>query len=332
MKSRNGSWIYELIAIICFVGLLFCVSCSDNTNDTDGIGLDGDAEDELSDTSLSQGDDDALEMENEEDRSPFLFAVVSDTHLMLTNDSLTNQAFILFAKRFKELEPKAEFVVSTGDNIEDLLCFPDLSCVDPLPVLTNYRQLIEDHFDVPFYAVLGNHDNRYFDQFLDTETPWASWQFVFGDTSVIPDKYYAVEYKGFLLLMLNATDLAFDHDSNDEATFGPEQLSWLEEQLQRGLPSILFWHHCMTPPSEGQEEISPIFPVIETYRENVKAVFTGHLHHFSHDQWKGVDFYQTDNLGKNEEGVTPYHLVHCDPQTGIVTIANDADIEYASSN
>lgn len=352
--------ILRLLSDILLLAMLMCLlSCASNQANeamADEDKFDRSESDDRHDGDLEPDGDGELEKEAEEDwdgdwnedneyaeedpaldLSPFHVAVITDTHLMLSNENENNIRFMEVGQTFNFLSPKVDLVVNTGDMVDDLFCFPDINCDDPLPVLANYRSLIEAYYDMPVYLVLGNHDMRYFDTFLDAATPLESWRYVFGDTNAYPSPYYAVKHKGFLFIVLNSTDLAYDHDSNDLPTFGKDQLAWLEEQLNAGLPAILFFHHYLldnydwgqwsTPPGEPDQDPSPLLSVIREYQDTVKAVFAGHVHHFEKGEWEGVMFYQTDNLGKND--YAPYHLVQCDPATGMVSIVNESEIEYA---
>ena len=268
--------------------------------------------------------------DNPQAYDPFRFAVVSDTHVELSNDNDPNLRFIAAGQLFNGLQPMPDFVVNTGDLVQDLFCIPEVTCENPLEILTVYRDLVDTWYAMPMYHVMGNHDMRYFDTFLDQETPHAQWAYVFGGSPEFPSPYYSFTHNGFLFVMLNATDLAFDHESNDNPTFGDEQLSWLSAELDKDLPSLLFWHHYIHPPDNPDDPQNPILPVIADHADNVKGVFMGHGHTFMREYFKGIPFYETDALGRNDQPV--YHLVECDPADGSITIVNDADIVYSNDD
>ena len=134
-----------------------------------------------------EADSDSLEFAEESEETEtqleaFSIAVISDSHVQLSNDSDQNRHFVEAAEAINPFGP--DFIVNTGDLVDDLFCFPDINCSDPLPILTTYRDLIESSYDVPLYNVIGNHDNRYFDTFETRERPAYSWDTVFGDTPV----------------------------------------------------------------------------------------------------------------------------------------------------
>jgi len=258
---------------------------------------------------------------------PFYFATVADTHLWPFPKHPSNQRFMETGRLLSEYTPPIDMVFSLGDNVHDL--FSPCPEGEPVPVLELYREMIRDAFSLPFYIVLGNHDDRFLDIFLGQERPKNAWLAAFADTSSLPSTYYRVDHKGFSFIVLDATAEAYDHESNDRATFGQEQLAWLERQLARGVPSFLFWHHYVDPPPPLTEETlatHPYFHTIYEFRTVVKAVFMGHNHRFRKFQWEGVMFYETTSLADGEE--PGFHVVACDPGKGTFRIHNEKEIEY----
>ena len=272
----------------------------------------------------------AGETDSSETFGPFRFVVVSDTHVELSNENDPNLRFIAAGQLFSGLQPMPDFVVNTGDLVQDLFCIPEVTCENPLEIITTYRDLVDTWYAMPMYHVIGNHDMRYFDTFVDQETPHSQWEYVFGGSPKFPSPYYSFTHNGFLFVMLNATDLAFDHESNDTPTFGDEQLLWLDNELGRGLPSLLFWHHYIHPPQSSDDPHNPVLPVIASHSDNVKGVFMGHGHTFMREYFEGIPFYETDALGRSDRPV--YHLVECNPADGSISIVNEADISYDNGN
>lgn len=260
----------------------------------------------------------------------FSFAVISDTHVMPGEDVDNNERFVEAGRQLGELQPEIDFVFNTGDCVEDLFCHPDSgTCVDPLPALANYRNLIEQAYAMPFYFLLGNHDNRYLNIWLENEAPLASWEYVFGDSEMWPGPYYSFSHKGVLFVALFGSDLAYDHTSNDVAGFGEEQLAWLAGQLALGAPTVLLWHQYIDPLEESElAEPNPIMALIESNGAHIIGIFAGHGHRFMDREWQGVHFYQTGAL--KGEGDLNYHHVQFNPEDRTLEILNAADIEYTN--
>lgn len=251
------------------------------------------------------------------------FAVLSDTHVTASETHPDNLLFAATGAHLAALEPGIDLVVSTGDNVDDLYLFQEMFSPDmTVPVLELYRDLIELHFPMPFHAALGNHDVRFFDTWRDATGPAAAWVAAFADTGVLPAPYYAVEHRGFQLLVLNSTGGAVDYESNDSGVFEAEQLDWLATRLSLGIPAILFYHHELIPASPDDSS-HPLFPVLAAHADTVRAVFMGHVHHFGHVSWRGIDFWTTGEL--KGHGGPVYHLLECDPADGMVTLVEAVD-------
>ncbi len=314
LMKKNFTVVFYLAAACAAVFLL--ASCSSGAGGGDNN----------SDADEPSGESEIVEL-NETERL-FRFAVISDTHLGLTDANENNVRFVKASAALAALRPKIDFAVDTGDVVEDLLCFPGVNCSDPLPVLSKLKETIDKNFNVfPIYLVLGNHDNRYFDNFGGNEAPLASWKSVFDGSVNLPAPYYSFKRGAFTFIMMFSMDLSFDHASNDEPSFGAPQLAWLEERLKDGSYAILFWHHFVAPP-EINEAAKPILDVLLAHKSQIKAVFTGHGHEFKKVEWEGMPFYETANMGKRDDDILPHHLVECDGETGAVRIVNDSEIIY----
>jgi len=174
--------------------------------------------------------------------------------------------------------------------------------------------------------VLGNHDNRFLDTFQGTECPNRTWVRALAGSGALPSPYYAVEHEGFQFLVLDGTDGAFDHASNDTLILEEEQLAWVEERLALDLPTVLFAHQAIRPGHRDGDDDHPLLPLLEAKAEFVRGVFMGHEHQWVRGQWRDIRFY---------EGSTPtslpgeaYHLLECDPGSGEVTVLNEDSLPY----
>ncbi len=254
----------------------------------------------------------------------FRFVVVSDTHVQPVDD-LRNTVFATSGATFAAFDPAPDFVVSTGDDVDDLFTFPDnIAAGEPVPILHLYRGLIEANYPMPFHVVKGNHDNRFIDTFQGNELPDRAWAEAFAGSPFYPSPWYAFDHRGFHFVALDTTDGATDHATNDTPTILDTQAQWLESQLSTGQPTILFWHHWIPKPADG-ETPHPILVAIARHKDVVKAAFTGHGHVFATYEWNGVRFFETPPLYGPD---VPWHEVECDTRDGSVRIANAAQITY----
>jgi 3',5'-cyclic AMP phosphodiesterase CpdA len=261
-----------------------------------------------------------------ESLEPFRFAVISDTHVYPSVDFANSVRFSDTGTLLSGLKPPLSMVFDTGDNIQDLFAvYEEVAAGAKVEAIETYKTLIAKKYKLPYYIVLGNHDDRFYDVFKGLDVPKAAWHKAFAGTESLPENYYTVDHNGFTLIVLDSTDLATDHATNDEPTFGAGQLNWLETQLSRGRPSILFWHHWIEP-ADAQVDANPILSVIKRHGGTVRAAFTGHGHVFRKVQWEGVQFFETAALC--ETAAPRYHLVEANPKDGTFRIINEGDIVY----
>jgi hypothetical protein len=240
-------------------------------------------------------------------------------------DDPYNIVFAAAGATFAALDTPPDFVVSTGDDVDDLFTIPaTIEAGDPVEVLGVYRSLIEANYPMPFHVVKGNHDNRFFDTFEGNLLPDKAWAQSFAGTPFYPSPWYSFDHRGFRFVALDSTDGATDHATNDTPTILQAQADWLESQLATTQPTILFWHHWIPKPVEG-ETPHPILGAIQRHKDVVRAAFMGHQHAFATYEWEGVQFFQTPPL--YEAGVT-WHEVECDTVLGSVRIANPRQITY----
>lgn len=326
------------LLLCCFIAILL-FSCSGNdTSFTDGDSFeneqfaDGDEDDyeiQEAESELADGDldgevlEESSEEESEAALEPFYFSVLSDTHIYITDEN-NNKVLKKAGELFSAYDPAIDFGVVTGDVVHDLFCIEGMNC-EPTEVLKTYRDIIDNYFSIPLYTVLGNHDNRFFDSFGGNDFPLSLWLKALEGSGSLPAPYYRIKHKGFNFVMMFASDMATDHDSNDECNFGEEQLSWLENILDEGLPSVIFWHQLVWP-NEDKYKDNPVLPIIKNHKDIVKAVFFGHGHNFRKVVWEGVPFLETGACSGKEEPV--YHLVRVDPLAKTLEVANQNEIEY----
>jgi hypothetical protein len=214
---------------------------------------------------------------------PLKFAAFSDIHVKL--DCCAGSFFSRIPEHRlvrigKDLynEP-INFMISLGDNIADLYGEP--KATGPTEVMWKFAQQIyagtNFNKSIPFYIVLGNHDDRQHTGTSDfsywREAAKGAWNYLLtqttinvsplkypdGSTSASSNKdYYFWKQNGFNLIVLNssakAPSTAVGSDDkdvdpgnkgryNDGIHFGDDQMTWLETTLNNNHePTILFWH------------------------------------------------------------------------------------------
>ena len=124
---------------------------------------------------------------------------------------------------------------------------------------------------VAYCPSMGNHDAH----------DRAAWR------RMVRPEYWAVKRFGCVSV--------YNMDATSSRGYG-EQYDWfLENQLidsARGVPvSLVFWHYPLVSSVTGGDALTldtyePLF-----HRFNVRAVFTGHSHHYEHNKLNGIHYF-----------------------------------------
>lgn len=170
--------------------------------------------------------------------------------------------------------------------------------------------------EVPVHLVLGNHDYKIGrDRDSDTYFPEAEILYMekIWNSQAHIKPYYSREYEGWNLIFLNSMRGRFLHRNFDE-----EQIIWLEDQLKKRKPSVLFFHHplktdhfrlwCKPKDMIKPEGEPEFYRIISQNRKYIKGIFTGHGHVWVHDTlFDQIEVYETTSFG-DSDGL-PFYLV-----------------------
>jgi calcineurin-like phosphoesterase family protein len=124
----------------------------------------------------------------------------------------------------------------------------------------------------PRFHVLGNHD-------MDGGYTREQAVGYLG----MPHRYYAVDWMGWRLIMLDANDRPPDHGGGYPSFIAPDQVEWLEEELRRtSLPVLIFSHQSLERPAciRSQVEVRRVISAAKAPdgHRKVAACFNGHWH------------------------------------------------------
>jgi 3',5'-cyclic AMP phosphodiesterase CpdA len=180
----------------------------------------------------------------------FTFAVVNDTHFFTPK---CPDWFERVTASIRNLQPRPEFVLLVGDLAQD----------GKREELGPMREILRG-FELPYHAVIGNHDytpdgqrgiyERLFPNMLNYQFGHRDWQIVGLDSS--------------------------EGTKYENTKIQPATLGWLDDnlpKLPRDKPTILFTHFPLGP----GVSMRPVNAddLLKRFRDhNLVAVFNGHFH------------------------------------------------------
>lgn len=172
-------------------------------------------------------------------------------------------------------------------------------------------EILKD-FNMPIHLVWGNHD---YHVECDAGDP-GHYSREFGHELFMEffeqPPYQAVDHGGWKFVLTNGQlGPSWTPGSPDCATsiasYGREQLSWIDDQLSEGKPTILMSHYMRLITMNGEDPDGPVpdLPYLIDNHDNVKAFMVGHTHrwmdldaiNFGKFHWVlGATRYDTDNF------------------------------------
>jgi 3',5'-cyclic AMP phosphodiesterase CpdA len=218
-----------------------------------------------------------------------------------------------------EIFPKTKGLVLTGDVVSKV--YSDKENGRHLESSNNLLKLMSmlGNLIIPHYLVMGNHDYK-IDGEKDSDAPFSKAEI---DTMekiwrnyTLFRPYYSITFHGWNLIMLNSMRGRYLTRNFDD-----EQMGWFENELKKGLPVILFFHHpirtdhfklwCKPKDLITDENEPRFFELCAEYKEQIKAVFVGHGHRWVEDTlYETIPVFETDSFA-DRDGL-PFYLVGLD--------------------
>ncbi len=227
------------------------------------------------------------------EQAPFLFAVVSDTHVIdqfykpgSENGTEDNDSILHANERFRSARETIRAIrLADGRQVERVFipgdCFHNYPSTDYDFYQANqtridiFKQTV-DGFNVPVHLGFGNHDygvpqvsremsHRLFHEKLNTEP------------------YSAVDDRGFRFLHLNnflgsTWDAASKDYNRGRGSLGETQLQWAEAQLKAHKPTVVFVHYPLVLVQPTEFGDFGLYPLLRKYQDTVRIVISGHWH------------------------------------------------------
>jgi hypothetical protein len=326
-----NSWISTCLVLVMSMAVGGCGT--DGGDPASGDTLVSDGSSDVADPDVAEPDGEVLpdegiaeDLEAEEktprEYRPVVFAITSDIHVDGPFESSTPQRVVALFQKTAILEPTPEFIVITGDLIDNL---EEPVATGEGSVMNALVKVLESS-PIPVEPVMGNHDY------------YAKGDAIFALTSDFPARtalyeeqiglppFHHVVHGGINFVYLNSMLGPRCADSIGlNGSLGAEQLAWLDQLLSDGEPALLFLHH---PPSTVLEEGDvTLETLVSKHRKNVMAVFAGHIHVWGRSDIDGVPVYLT------KEGFRGQHYQHLrvDPVAGTIDLLNAEDIDFGET-
>lgn len=272
-------------------------------------------------------------------QATFRVVFIADTHVIgpqytccsesewLDNDSIMKTADRLAQVRdaVNALDPQPDLVFVLGDVMHDSHVFETTDEYVAEESGWSISADLFDGFDAPVHLVWGNHD---YEVSCDTDRH----QFSHAFTHDLFDRFFAtaptdvVDHKGWRFILANSqlgpTWTPGDPMCNTGlASYGREQLGWMDDLLADGLPSIVMAHYYMAVTETNEDPDGPfsgLGTVLDAH-SNMKLFLSGHMHRWVDGREDGVfpqvilgaTRYDTDNfwLFEFEENGDTYSII-----------------------
>ncbi len=243
----------------------------------------------------------------------FSFVVVADTHVNESDQTTrspfasnlqTNQRARHVFREIAAMDPAPDFVVHLGDMVH------------PMPYVPGYEEAAARFKDivglvsVPVHLVPGNHDigeknldgvsgEIVCDEYIE------KYQRIFGRD------YYAFEHGHAKFIVINA--LLFNSGLPAEQY----QKEWLDREIAGGKRVFVFTHY---PPFLRKPDEAGMYDTIDEparswlldrfRRDNVEAVFCGHVHNFWYDVIGRAELYLLPSTAFLRHDYTEFYHIH----------------------
>jgi predicted phosphodiesterase len=176
------------------------------------------------------------------------------------------------------LEKIAEIIAEHGDSF--VVITGDITQSGKKTELESFVQTAES-FNVSCYPVIGNHD-IYFEN-------WKEWEKIIGST------IYRIDGKNITLIMLDSAN----------ASFGSDQLNWLETQLETAKDHTFVFTHAnlFTEKATSLQQLTDFRErarIMSLLDGNCDAYFAGHVHEQLTTEAGGVRYVTLNDFKSNK--------------------------------
>ena len=288
------------------------------------------------------------------DAGPSTFRVVfiADTHVIgpqytccsesdgIDNDSIMKTPDRLAAVRdaVNALEPQPDLVFVLGDVMHDSHVFETEAEYSADETGWSRAADLFDGFAAPVHLVWGNHD-------YEVSCDPNRHQFAASFTHALFDRFFAapptdvIDHKGWRFILANSQlgptwEPGHPLCNTGQASYGREQLAWIDGLLDDGMPSMVMAHYYMAVTARSEDPDGPFPGLLDVLaaHDNMQLFLAGHMHRWI-DGREGGDFpqvvlgatrYDTDNfwLFEFDEGGDTYRIIDEDKPRWYTTCAD----------
>ncbi len=235
------------------------------------------------------------------DEAPDTFRAVfiADTHVIgpqyeccsespgIDNTSIVKTEARLKAviQRINAIQPAPDMVFVLGDVVHNPYYSTDMGWYSSeRTAFTVIREALSE-LSIPLHVVWGNHDY----DVSCSDGPYVSREFshqVFAE-QLGYDPYYSVDHKGWKFILGNSMlgpTWEYGHELCDTglASYGREQLAWMDDQLAEGKPTTWMAHYSFIVTQDDEDPMGPVADaksLLSSYADrNLAGTFVGHTH------------------------------------------------------
>ena len=273
-----------------------------------------------------------------EDDRYFYIAVLADTHIIddfytgpegspEDTESIFHSRERLESARavINGLSPRIEKVFIAGDVVHN---YPsqDYDFYFQNDTRWDVCKRLLDGFEMDVHPGLGNHD-------YDIGAIPRQFTHDLFQAKMGIEPYYAVEHKGWSFVHVsNFLGATMDPQSSEYSTtlgsLGVTQLDWLEGELQRGRPTMIFLHYPLPMIVQAEVPERGLRELLRQYQETIRLVVAGHLHVW----WDYEDSFGPPSMLAASTRYDPnaFLVIELDRKAGSLRILNWDRLEWYS--
>lgn len=221
--------------------------------------------------------------------------------------------------------PGVDFVAVAGDFVAAVYGKDTLSESRLKRTVKIFKNL-----KIPYYSAMGNHDYK-ITRNIDSDAPFLESEIlkmenIWKDHTGF-DPYFSIAHKGWNFIFLNSMRGRYLNRAFDD-----EQMKWYKKELDKGMPSMLIFHHPIETDHDNYwakkkdlitEKLEPEFYALtKKNRKLIKGIFVGHGHRWVTDSlFETIKVHETKGFADSEDEPV-YTIVGFQGSTAIVIAMN----------